>query len=150
MLLSERTVCTCPPSLAAQALFPSQTEVLGLSRHLLTRVGDLEQVEPVKPHTDLGSPVLKAWRVRIRRPQRPLKPPVERFNGRVQREVLGITTYGHSNLEKLLKGFNRAYTMRQQRVLKDASPEQIVQQAWLPSPITVIVNCHLPSLTLQT
>jgi hypothetical protein len=68
----------------------------------------------------------------------------------VQREVLGTTTYGHRNMEKLLKGFNRAYTMRQKRVLKDASPEQIVQQAWLSSPITVIVNCHLPSLTLQT
>jgi hypothetical protein len=49
--------------------------------------------------------------------------------GELQREVLGITTYGHRNLEKLLKGFNRAYTMRQQRVLKDASPEQIIQQA---------------------
>jgi hypothetical protein len=60
MLLFERTICTCPPSLAAQALSLAQTEVRGLSRHLLTQVGDLEQVEPIKPHADLGSPVVKA------------------------------------------------------------------------------------------
>jgi transposase InsO family protein len=53
---------------------------------------------------------------------------VERFNGRVQREVLGITSYSHRDLEKLLKGFNQAYNMRRQRVLKGASPEQIVQR----------------------
>ena len=34
---------------------------------------------------------------------------VERFNGRVQREVLGITIYSHRDLETLLKGFNQAY-----------------------------------------
>jgi len=38
---------------------------------------------------------------------------VERFNGRVQREVLGITIYSHRDLETLLKG---------------ASPEQVVQR----------------------
>jgi transposase InsO family protein len=54
---------------------------------------------------------------------------VERLNGRVQREVLGITSYSHRDLEKLLKGFNQAYNIRRQRVLKGASPEQIVQQA---------------------
>ena len=31
---------------------------------------------------------------------------VERFNGRVQREVLGITVAGHRDLERLLAGFN--------------------------------------------
>src|SRR4051794_14332361 len=56
MLLFGRTICTCPPSLAAQALSLSQTEVLGLSRHLLTRVGDLEQVEPTIPHLTRSSP----------------------------------------------------------------------------------------------
>ena len=43
---------------------------------------------------------------------------VERFNGRVQREVLGITIYSHADLETLLKGFNHAYNRRRQRVLK--------------------------------
>ena len=53
---------------------------------------------------------------------------VERFNGRVQREVLGITIYSHRDLETLLKGFNQAYNRRRQRVLKGRSPEQVVQQ----------------------
>ena len=33
----------------------------------------------------------------------------ERFNGRVQREVLGITVASHRDLERLLVGFNSAY-----------------------------------------
>src|ERR671912_336830 len=33
----------------------------------------------------------------------------ERFNGRVQREVLGITVASHRDLERLLAGFNSAY-----------------------------------------
>lgn len=33
----------------------------------------------------------------------------ERFNGRIQREVLGITTDSHPDLEGLLRGFNQAY-----------------------------------------
>jgi transposase InsO family protein len=37
---------------------------------------------------------------------------VERFNGRVQREVLGITISSHRDLETLLKGFNLAYDRR--------------------------------------
>jgi transposase InsO family protein len=53
---------------------------------------------------------------------------VERFNGRVQREVLGITIYSHRDLETLLRGFNQAYNMRHQRVLKGASPEQVVRR----------------------
>src|SRR3712207_117703 len=40
----------------------------------------------------------------------------ERFNGRVQREVLGITVASHRDLERLLAGFNRAYNARRQRV----------------------------------
>jgi Integrase core domain len=40
---------------------------------------------------------------------------VERFNGRVQREVLGIAIYNHRDLEKRLEGFNQAYDMRRQR-----------------------------------
>src|SRR5918993_1229259 len=37
---------------------------------------------------------------------------VERFNGRVQREVLGLTVAGHRDLERLLAGFNPAYNPR--------------------------------------
>ena len=36
----------------------------------------------------------------------------ERFNGRVQREVLGITVASHRDLEQLLVGFNSAYNAR--------------------------------------
>src|SRR3982751_3260142 len=53
---------------------------------------------------------------------------VERFNGRVQREVLGITVASHRDLETLLHGFNRAYNARRQRVLKGRSPEMVVQE----------------------
>jgi transposase InsO family protein len=54
----------------------------------------------------------------------------ERFNGRVQREVLGITIASHRDLERLLAGFNRAYNARRQRVLGGSSPEQVVRE-WL-------------------
>jgi transposase InsO family protein len=52
---------------------------------------------------------------------------VERFNGRVQREVLGITIDSHRDLETLLKGFNQAYNRRRQRVLKGRSPDEVVR-----------------------
>jgi transposase InsO family protein len=58
----------------------------------------------------------------------------ERFNGRVQREVLGITILSHRDLETLLKGFNQAYNRRRQRVLKGASPEQVVQRRLAAEP----------------
>jgi transposase InsO family protein len=53
---------------------------------------------------------------------------VERFNGRVQREVLGITIDSHRDLERLLKGFNQAYNARRQRVLEGRSPEDVVRE----------------------
>ena len=53
---------------------------------------------------------------------------VERFNGRVQHEALGITVHSHRDLETLLQGFNQAYNKRRQRVLNGASPQQVVQQ----------------------
>jgi transposase InsO family protein len=53
---------------------------------------------------------------------------VERFNGRVQREVLGITLYSHQDLETVLAGFNRAYNGRRQRVLKGRSPDMVLRQ----------------------
>jgi transposase InsO family protein/transposase-like protein len=52
----------------------------------------------------------------------------ERFNGRVQREVLGITVDGHRDLERLLAGFNSAYNARRQRVLGGRSPEEVVRE----------------------
>src|SRR5918997_2481294 len=53
---------------------------------------------------------------------------VERFNGRVQREVLGITVASHRDLERLLVGFNSAYDARRQRVLGGRSPEEGVRE----------------------
>jgi transposase len=53
---------------------------------------------------------------------------VERFNGRVQREVLGITVAGHRDLERLLAGFNAAYNARRQRVLDGRSPDEVVRE----------------------
>jgi hypothetical protein len=52
----------------------------------------------------------------------------ERFNGRVQREVLGITVAGHRDLERLLVGFSSAYNARRQRVLGGRSPEEVVHE----------------------
>ncbi len=52
----------------------------------------------------------------------------ERFNGRVQREVLGITTASHRDLERLLVGFNSAYNARRQRVLDGHSPAEVVRE----------------------
>ena len=53
---------------------------------------------------------------------------VERFNGRVQREVLGVTVAGHRDLEGLLEGFDQAYNARRQRVLDGRSPEEVVRE----------------------
>ena len=53
---------------------------------------------------------------------------VERFNGRVSSEVLGITIYSHQKLEQLLRGFNAAYNARRQRVLEGKTPEQVVAE----------------------
>ena len=53
---------------------------------------------------------------------------VERFNGRIQREVLGITVASHRDLETLLHGFNQAYNARRQRVLKGRSPDMVVRE----------------------
>jgi len=53
---------------------------------------------------------------------------VERFNGRVQRELLGITIASHQDLETLLRGFKQAYNARRQRVLKGLSPERVVHE----------------------
>jgi transposase InsO family protein len=70
---------------------------------------------------------------------------VERFNGRVQREVLGITIYSHTDLETLLKGFNRAYNARRQRVLKGVSPDEAVRQRMKADPKLVNRRSEPPS-----
>jgi transposase InsO family protein len=59
---------------------------------------------------------------------------VERFNGRVQREVLGITLYSHQDLEMLLAGFNVAYNGRRQRVLKGRSPDVVLRERLTAKP----------------
>jgi transposase InsO family protein len=51
---------------------------------------------------------------------------VERFNGRVGSEVLGVTIWSHAQLEQLLRGFNAAYNARRQRVLGGKTPDQVV------------------------
>jgi transposase len=53
---------------------------------------------------------------------------VERFNGRVSSEVLGITIYSHQDLEQLLRGFNAAYNARRQRVLDGKTPDEVVAE----------------------
>jgi len=53
---------------------------------------------------------------------------VERFNGRVGSEVLGITIWSHAQLEQLLRGFNAAYNARRQRVLDGKTPDQVVKE----------------------
>jgi len=53
---------------------------------------------------------------------------VERFNGRIGSEVLGITIYSHRDLEQLLRGFNAAYNARRQRVLNGKTPDQVVAE----------------------
>jgi hypothetical protein len=59
---------------------------------------------------------------------------VERFNGRVQREVLGITISSHRDLATLLKGFNQAYNKRRQRVLKGRTPDEVVRSRLVAEP----------------
>ncbi len=52
----------------------------------------------------------------------------ERFNGRVQREVLGLTVASHRDLERRLVGSNSAYNARRQRVLGGRSPDEVVRE----------------------
>ncbi len=59
---------------------------------------------------------------------------VERFNGRIQREVLGITIHSHRDLDTLLRGFNQAYNARRQRVLRGRSPERVVRERLSAAP----------------
>lgn len=53
---------------------------------------------------------------------------VERFNGRIANEVLGINVSGQADLEILLTGFNRVYNRRRPRLLHGRSPCQEVEE----------------------
>ena len=70
---------------------------------------------------------------------------VERFNGRVQREVLGITIHSHADLEILLRGFNRAYNARRQRVLGGVSPDEAVRRRMEAKPQLASARYEPPS-----
>jgi transposase InsO family protein len=52
---------------------------------------------------------------------------VERFNGRVGREILTVTIATHRDFECLLRGYNVAYNARRQRVLEGRSPDAVVR-----------------------
>ena len=68
---------------------------------------------------------------------------VERFNGRIVGEVLGINVAGHADLETLLTGFNRAYNRRRQRVLQGSSPVEKVDER-------IQLNPHLANPLYKT
>ncbi len=70
---------------------------------------------------------------------------VERFNGRVQREVLGITIHSHRDLQILLQGFNQAYNARRQRVLGGISPDEAVRRRLEADPRLVSTRHEPPS-----
>ncbi len=53
---------------------------------------------------------------------------VERFNGRVASEALGINASSRRALEQLLRGFNTAYNARRQRALDGRTPNQVTAE----------------------
>ncbi len=73
---------------------------------------------------------------------------MERFNGRIQSEVLGITVASHGDLETLLRGFNQAYNARRQRVLKGRSPQMVVHERLAAAPELVNL-CYQPPNDLK-
>src|SRR4051812_3675470 len=91
--------------------------------HVLTDNGSCFTPAFAKPCAALGA------EYRHTRPYTPqTNGMVERFNGRVGSEVLGITIYSHQDLEQLLRGFNAAYNDRRQRVLDSKTPNQVVAE----------------------
>ncbi len=53
---------------------------------------------------------------------------VERFNGRIGKEVLVMCIGIHRDLERLLHAYNLAYNARRQRVLEGRSPEEVQER----------------------
>jgi transposase InsO family protein len=69
----------------------------------------------------------------------------ERFNGRVQREGLGVTVDSRRDLERLLAGFNSAHDARRQRVLDGRSPDEVVRERLVPGRGRANPGHHPPS-----
>ena len=101
----------------AAAAFP-----FGLT-HVLTDNGSCFTAAFARACADLGA---EYRHTRPRTPQ--TNGMVERFNGRIGSEVLGITVHSHQQLEQLLRGFNAAYNARRQRVLDGRMPDQVVAE----------------------
>ena len=110
-------------ALAVWAQSHRQALKLGLGRQRNACVGDLEQVEPVEPHSSLGAPFLEACRADVRRPQRPLESPLagnkkpgnrtilwhgtEKFGPRpVPEQVIGAIADGCSGRSQGLNGWH--------------------------------------------
>ncbi len=74
---------------------------------------------------------------------------VERFNGRVGREVLSITVGGHRDLEHLLRGYNQAYNVRRQRVLDGHSPADVVRRRLRAKPDLANPRSQPPDPTIM-
>ena len=69
---------------------------------------------------------------------------VERFNGRIGREVLVMCVGTHNALERLLQGYNLAYNARRQRVLKGRSPDDVVRERLREKPQLANSAYHPP------
>jgi transposase InsO family protein len=69
---------------------------------------------------------------------------VERFNRRIKSDVLNILVGSHSDLERLLTGYNQAYNARRQRVLKGLSPDEAVRQRLKAKPDLANPRCIPP------
>jgi hypothetical protein len=68
---------------------------------------------------------------------------VERFNGRIQQEVLGSTVASYLDLDTLVHSFNQAYDARHQRMLKGRSPETFVRERLNAVPATAVATRRL-------
>jgi len=91
--------------------------------HVLTDNGSCFTPAFARACTELGA---EYRHTRPRTPQ--TNGMVERFNGRIGSEVLGITIYSHWDLEQLLRDFNAAYNDRRQRVLDGQTPNQVIAE----------------------
>ena len=101
----------------ATAAFPFQLT------HVLTDNGSCFMPAFAKVCAELGA------HYRHTRPRTPqTNGMVERFNGRISSEVLGINIHSHRALEQVLRGFNTAYNARRQRVLDGRTPNQVVAE----------------------
>jgi len=97
--------------------------------HVLTDNGSCFTPAFVRACAELGA------QYRHTRPRTPqTNGMVERFNGRIASEVLGINIYSHRALEQLMRGFNQTYNARRQRVLDGKTPNQIITEHLIAKP----------------